>query len=359
MNKQPTAITFEQINTEWFDELSIRLPNYKVGRVNYGNGRSYVRLLDGHLEEPFRLYTSLTTAINTCSPMERGLLEWYVKLGLPEAERQLKMSQHYGTLMHKLIGEYLLLNCFDFDTIESKVSEYISIEEYYQPETKEWANKLQYDLVAFIQFAQDYQVVPLGVEYVLLSSRGFGTLIDLVCEMTIEEKGFFGEVYKSGERKGEPKETKRDKRIKALINFKSGRHAFYRSNGIQVNAEKQLWEENFPDIPLEAAYNWSPKEWIVSPDYNFKDWSGEIEQQEIDSILSLAEIRYATKAINKKYISIAGMAYKHIPVTGCISNKTAEEWCRAKYTSDLGAVIVSGGEDGVMIAEGFTTGLND
>jgi len=253
--------------------------------------------------------------------------------------------------MHKLIGSYLMMNAFDFDTVEEEVQAYLSEQNYYQSETNGWASKLQYDLIAFIKFAQDCDITPLGIEYVLLSKRGFGTLIDLVCEMTIQEKGFWGELYKSGDNKGEPKATTRERKIKALINFKSGRHSFYRSNGIQVNAEKQLWEENFPDIPLEAAYNWSPKEWLYTPEYNLKDWAGEIEQGEIDAVLSLAEIRYATKALNKKYISIGGMAYKHIPVIGCVKTKTAEEWCRGKYTGDLAAVIASGDEDGNIIIQ--------
>jgi hypothetical protein len=54
----------ELVNTDFFDRDAIRLPDYKVGRVSYGNGRSYIRIIDGDIERPFRLYTSLTTAIN-------------------------------------------------------------------------------------------------------------------------------------------------------------------------------------------------------------------------------------------------------------------------------------------------------
>ncbi len=325
--------SFEIVPTQWFDELAIRLPNYKVGRVNYGYGRSYVRLLDGELEQPFRLYTSLTTAINQCAPMERPLLEWYCKLGLAEADRQLKLSQHYGTLMHMLIGEYLINNFLDLDDVQNKVDTYLSEKSFYDADTDGWTNKLQYDLVAFIHFAQECNIEPLGIEYVLLSDKGFGTLIDLVCKLDIEEKSFHSEVYKTGPQAGQPKETKKIIRKTAVINFKSGRHAFYRSNGLQIECEKQLWEENFPDVKIDCAMNWSPKEWIISPDYNLKDWSGEITQDEVDAILKLAQIRFGDKAVNKKYISIAGMAISTHPVIENVKQKSSEQYCKEKYTS--------------------------
>lgn len=335
-------MTFETVNTEWFDPLAIRLPNYKVGRVNYGEGRSYIRINeDGTLERPFRLYTSLTTAISSCAPMEASLLEWHCKLGIVESKRYTKMRAHYGTLMHLEIGSYLTLNYYDFDTIQERVSAYLSEKNYWQPETDGWADDLKYDVAAFIAFAQEYEIQPLGVEYVLLSNRGFGTLIDLVCKLKVPVKGFHGEVYKTGDRKGEQKETTVRLQKTAVINFKSGRHQFYRSNGIQIECEKQLWEENFPDVKIDCAMNWAPKDWITAPDWHLKDWTGEIEQGEIDAVLGLAQIRYGSKAINKKYIDIQGQAFSTRPVQGCIKTQTVEEYCVAKYTDLMANVAIA------------------
>jgi hypothetical protein len=326
--------TIERVTTQWFDPKAIRLPNYKVGRINYGSGRSYIRISEeGTLEAPFRLYTSLTTAISQCAPMERPLLEWYCKLGLGEADRYTKMTQHYGTLMHILIGDFLRTFTFDFEEIETKVQEYLSEKNYYEKECSDWANNLRYDVAAFIQFSNDHKIKPLGIEYVLLSERGFGTLIDLVCDMEIEEKGFWGDVYLSGPRKGEPKETTRRVEKRAVINFKSGRHNFYRTNGIQITCEKMLWEENFPELPVELAMNWSPKDWITTPSYNLKDWSGEITTEEVDAILQLAEIRFAQKAINKRYTTIGGQYYSTRGLEECVKILSAEEWANNKYNS--------------------------
>lgn len=326
-------MNFESVNTEWFDEDSLRLPPYKVGRVSYGDyGRSYIRLDDGQLEHPFRLYTSLTTAINQCAPMAPELLKWYCTNGYVESQRLLKDAQHYGTLMHKLIGKWLIERNIDFGTFQDEVDAYCGEHHYYSPEVTEWSRKLKSDIAAFCFFTYERNIVPLGIEYVLLSQKGFGTLIDLVCKMDISEEGYFGEVYKSGDNKGEPKLTKRRKRITAIINFKSGRHQFYRTNGIQVECERQLWEENFPDTPLDAAFNWSPKDWDINPGYNLKDWSGEISQEEIDDVLSLAEIRFGTKAVNKKYVDIFGTQWRDRDF-GCVHISTVEEFCTKKYSN--------------------------
>lgn len=324
----------ELIKTDYFDPEAIRLPDYQVGRISFGQGRAYLRIKDGELENPFRLYTSLTTAINACAPMEKPLLQWYVDNGLAEADRLLKMSQHYGTLFHIILGQFLIIGSVNLDELQDKVEVYLSDNDYWQPECAGWGNDLRYDVLAFTQFCADYKVKPLGIEYVLLSEKyNFGTLIDLVCDMQIPVKGFYGENYKTGPRKGQPKETTQYLPKRGIINFKSGRHAFYRSNGIQLFAEKLLWEENFPDMPLDGCYNWSPKDWTSTPSYNFKDWTGEIELEEVDSIMRLAQLRFGDKAIEKEYLQLSGVAYLGKEPTACLSRIGVEAFCRQKYSS--------------------------
>lgn len=330
---------FEIVESQFFDPGALRLPPYKVGRITYGWGRSYLKIENGEIETPFRLYTSLTTAIRTCSPMERGLLEWICKLGLAESDRYVEQAAMYGTLMHITIGDFHQTGMIDFDDIDRITYDYCTKNNYWERETKGWAERLRYDMAAYIQFTRDYNVKPLALEFVLVSQRGFGTLIDLVCELDVEEKGFFGEIYKSGERKGEPKETKRIRRTTAIINFKSGRHGFYRENGIQVEAEKMLFQENFPDIEIEKAFNWSPKDWRTEPGYNLKDWTGDVNVEEVDNILKLAQIRFGNRAMDKEYIRIEGKFGKisdeeHITdISSVVRKISAEDYARRKYGS--------------------------
>lgn len=310
---------FELINTEWFDADAIRLPNYQVGRVSFGRGRSYIRIQDGQLESPFRLYTSLTTAISTCAPMEKSLLEWHCKLGMAEAERYTRMSADYGTLMHLVFGEFLRNQYYDFAELPMAVNAYVHERSLVYPEIKYWHKNLTKDLAAFAQFCYDYEVKPLGIEYVLLSNKGFGTLIDLVCKMKIREA--------KGSRNFDTRTC--------IINFKSGKHGFYRNNGIQVSCEAQLFHENFPDIQIQHSFNWSPKDWETSPTYNLKDWTGEISDNEIDCIINLAQERYATKAINKQYIEVGGTAYAGRPLDDCITKMSVEDYCKQVYSDYL------------------------
>lgn len=332
MNQQLNTPTFELVNHVWADH-ALRVPTYRVGRINYGRGRSYVKLLEGELERPFRLYTSLTTAIAQSAPMDYGLLQWYMRLGEAEANRILDLTANYGTLMHQVFGEYLISGEYDLTKLEDVVQEFLNREEYYQPETAEWASKLRYDLVAFIRWCQVHQVRPLGVEYVLLSEAGYGTLIDLVCDLQWPVKGNHGEVFASGEKKGLPKETTKFLPRRAIINFKSGRHAFYRNNGLQVMAEKKLWEENFPELPVDLVLNWAPKEWIIEPDYFVKDWQGEITDQELNAVLTLATIRFAERAQEKRYVSVNGYAFRDKDVMDLVRIITAEEFAIEKFTT--------------------------
>lgn len=344
---QATSPTFEAVQTQWFNPDALRLPDYRVGRVNYGNGRSYIRInQDGSLETPFRLYTSLTTAIQSCSPMDYGLLQWYCNNGMEEAGRKLILSQHYGTLMHMLIGEFLTTFTFDFETLQDRVDMYLSEHSYYDKECTEWPMRLRYDIAAFIHFAEQQQIKPLGIEFVLLSNRGYGTLIDLVCNMTIEVPGLdHNNPYKTGPRAGQPRECKMPQQIRAIINLKSGKHGFYRNNGLQCEAERQLWNENFPDIPVERSFNWAPKEWSASPDYALKEWTGEIDPNEVDAVLRIADIRYAAKALAKQYTTIGGTYTPGKHLDELITRKSAEAWCQEKYSSFLSA---KPGEDGLM-----------
>jgi hypothetical protein len=239
----------------------------------------------------------------------------------------------YGTLMHLEIGKFLKEGVYDFDSTDQAVEDYTSENSYWDTDCKEWATKLKYDMAAFIQFFIDYEVVPLGIEYVLLSDKGFGTLIDLVCKITVSEKGYWGEVYKSGDRKGQPKETSERVTKTAIINFKSGRKGFYRSNGIQIECERQLWEENFPDLPIDMAMNWAPNDWTVNPGYHIKDWTGDICQNEIDAVLMLSNVRYASQAESKSYLNISGVVSTADSLYAALKRETIEEYCNRRFSS--------------------------
>lgn len=300
-------MNLEEISTVYFDEDAIRLPSYKLGRVAFEGGRLYYRY--GYNEpEGVELFNSLTTVIYQCTPMPFSLLEWYCKLGLTEAKRYSNMKAMYGTLMHKEIGKFCEQQEYDFDLCKSVVEDYLSENDFWQPECKTWEYELKEDMMAWCDFAYQTNLKCIAIEMVLASSKGFATAIDVVCDMDFQEKGYWVEVYKSGDKKGEPKLTVQPVRKRALINMKSGRHGFYENNGLQVFAEKQLFEENFPDIKIDACLNWHPSNWqkADSDKYKIKDWTNLVEEKEIDCMFELAEVKFRDKMQSKERIQIWG-----------------------------------------------------
>lgn len=327
-------MTVETVPTEWFDESAIKLPNYRVGRVNFGKGRSYIKInQDGSLAQPFRLYTSLTTSIAQSMPTPPQLEDWKFQHGKIESNRLMNVAAMYGTLMHAEIGRFIKDKCYDLDSVQDVIDNYLSEQNFWDKDCEQWVNKLQEDILAFVQFYNDYEVQPLGFEYVLLSDeRGFGTPIDLVCYITVKEDGLdYNDCYKSGPRKGEPREVKVKTKKLAVINFKSGRKGFYETHGIQMECERLLWNENFPDSPIDIAMNWAPADWKTTPSYKTKEWQGTTSDEEIEAILKLAEIRYQAKAEKKQYIKLGGVISTSDSVASAVQFEGVEEFCNRKF----------------------------
>lgn len=276
----------ELVETDWYDALALRLPSYKVGRVTFNKGRSYFKINeDGTLAMPFRLYTSLTTTIGQSLPDSTFLLDWKLSLGKEESERVARARAHYGTMMHEEIGKFLKNGgTWDLEKADEVVNAYCVANQIVDQEAKSWARELQKDMMCWGFFYKERNVRPLGLEYVLLSEKGYGTPIDLVCEID----------FVSGRRL-------------AIINFKSGKKGFYESHELQMEFERQLWNENFPDMAVEVACNWAPTDWIKKPSYKLKEWSGAVAEQ-LPHIVALSEIRYARVAEQKKYKAFKGDA---------------------------------------------------
>lgn len=259
-----------------------------------------------------RFYISLTTLTSATLPTAPNLIKWIADTGYKESRDYMKERAEYGTLMHHGIGEFVIKKTWDFDKTGEFIEKCLTdgVIAYTKPE---WEDDLKNDIAAFAQFVYDYKVIPMAIEIVLVSEDGYGTLIDLVCKMTVQVDGLSDtEVYQSGKNKGKPKPVKVDKQITALINFKSGRHGFYDEHEIQLEFEKRLFQENYPDIKIDAIYNWSPKEWRKSPTYNLKDQSDSLNAMKAEALLNIARIELM-KRIPKMIISDGQVKYGNEP----------------------------------------------
>ncbi len=309
------------MNTELVETIYSLLPRKQVVyRATHNNNRIYYTV--DATGEP-TLYLSLTTMIKATCPTSDHLIKWVAETGWEASRKYTQERADYGSLMHILFGKYIVDRFYDFSKTEEICK---SFPQYKYQDT--WLEELNKDVAAFMQFIFDYNIKPLAVELVLVSEHGYGTLIDLVCEMDIEVDALdYDNPYKSGARKGEPREVKKKERITALINFKSGRKGFYETHEIQLEFEKRLFEENFPNIKVGGIFNWSPSEWRTSPSYKLKDQSESLEREKADAILVIAKLELMKRM--PSYTTISGnVSYGNVPMITC---KTLVDEIRAAH----------------------------
>lgn len=263
--KEIETLEPEYLNPQF--KSSIVLP--RIYRFNQSGLRYYFAEQDGEI----KFYPSVTTIIEKTTEMSPGLKRLLAEMGTSDYYAFMRERAHYGTLLHLMIADYLRNGKnFDTDSIPSRLADYV-IENNIRFNTDRWGYELNKDLRALVQFVNDYDVEPLAIELIGYYDDGahrFAGAIDLLCYMTIEEKGFFGEFYKSGKRKGEPKETKESRRVLAIVDFKSGKSDFHVEHEIQLNMYKLMCVHSLGISP-EKVYNVSPKDWESQPTYSIKD----------------------------------------------------------------------------------------
>lgn len=287
------------------------VPPHTLYRLDgHNQGRVYFRF-DDDLEKPI-FYTSVTTLLDAQMPENKGLTFWKAGKGIEEAEAFTHMRAEYGTFMHIELQNYLIDKGAELDAVEARAHQAVIKAELSPHLIPKWQEDVKKDLLAFAQWVKDFKVEPLLIESVLCDDRmGVAGAVDLLAWVTIPTKGFWGEVYKSGAKKGEPKETKEDKRFLVVIDFKSGRKAFYDSHIAQLHLYKKMVYENFGrdlhefDVAYDdiRVFNWSPKDWRSEPTYNFTDQQSQFFEEKIG-------LWVQGNAIDRKYNSIENRSVK-------------------------------------------------
>ena len=282
------GMTAQQIQAEFFNEDALKEQPETVYRLDSSGHRYYYTFdEDG---EP-RFFVSVTTLIKQTLPTSPSLVKWIADMGYEESQRYAMERAHYGTFMHSQIAELLIARSYNLDTIRDRLKLFIESEQL-PSDFMGYADDIKKDILAFAQFMNDTDLKPLAIELVLTNPEdGYAGAIDLAAELTIEEKGFFGEVYKTGANAGKPKETKRQRRIRAIIDFKSGRKGFFPEYEIQLHAYMKMWNMHFGAHPIEKVFNWSPKEWRgKTPTYNIKDQTDSKNAKKLPFLVELARI---------------------------------------------------------------------
>ncbi len=212
-------------------------------RLDTRHGRYYAKLVDGVI----KYHGSVTTIIDKYLPEGEGLKRWRADLGNDESACILWESAHYGTFVHILFGDLLLGGDVDlsFVGLTLRIRDYLDQESIDVKEINidTWRKKSKQDVIGFIRWAKDYCVEPIGVELTLKSKKGYAGSIDLVAK---------GRWDKKSKRKS-----------LAIIDFKSGRSAFYESHEIQLEAYRIMWNENYPKKRVKRIFNYGCKDFRI------------------------------------------------------------------------------------------------
>lgn len=279
-------ITSEKMSAMFFDVTKLKNLPEPLYRLDSAGHRYYYRF---NTEGEPQFFTSVTTMIKNTLPTSPHLIKWIADLGAEESAEYAQERADYGTFLHVQCGELLINGTYDLDSLQKKLDEFCAKEKVQAK--KGWVDSLKKDVLAFAQFMIDTNFKPLAIEICLYHpTNGYAGAIDIVGEMDIEEKGFFGEKYLSGANKGQDKESKRTTRIRAIVDIKSGRKGFYESSEIQLHSYWEMWSIWFPEIGLSRVYNWSPKDWRGTPNYNLKDQTDSKNANKLPNLVALAKI---------------------------------------------------------------------
>lgn len=269
-------LTISEILPLFFNADAILESPTKLYRIDDGGNRFYYTF-DWENWKP-EYYISITALLNKTMPTPGHLLRWYAEHGWDKATAITNEKAEYGTMMHRELSQLLIFNQCDLDSLNERVKQFM-YERGLDYSVADWTIELKKDILAFAKFIEDYDVKPLCIEGHMVSrDTGIAMVLDLVCEMNAQ-------CYT------DKTELAKRKRIRAVIDYKSGKSGnFYESHEIQLEAGKQIWEENFPGYPVDAVYNWAPKDWKKEPTYTLTNQTGRPSAQKLPLLLELAKI---------------------------------------------------------------------
>lgn len=295
-----------QLLPDYWDENIIKFttPEY-FRRYDYDGIRFYFKANSNQIGGyDIRWYRGVTSVIGNATTQAEldSLMKWAAEMG-EDFDRLRHLPANFGTMMHEFAGLYLMALRGDRENLEiyhnldntnSYIDGIISREGWEVPDAikEKWYKRAKHNMLCIKRFCDDYNVVPIAIELPVTNDEmGLAGTVDAIVKMTIEEKGFWGEVYKSGENKGQPKETKREREIYAIVDFKFPfGDGIYHKYAVQLELYKLMVEQAY-DIKIEKIYNLRPMNTSKSYNYGLVDQTNKVDMREIDALMMLAEIR--------------------------------------------------------------------
>jgi hypothetical protein len=261
----------------WCDYADERLtPKYLVYRFDDKKGNRFYYF---KYNEEWIIAAGVTTVFGLVSTERERINQW--KNNNPNWQHLLDISSEYGTMSHIQKGGIMFGKGVDLEVLEKMTKLSVDNGGGFNTPAK--------DMLAFMKFQEDYSLIPLLIEALLvwqdpISGEWLAMTIDLLAKMVVTVKTKTQEedgVYQRGDKKGEVKmkdvttEEKVDKIL--LVDFKSNffekdKKSFFEVHKEQLMAGKLAVEQNF-DIKVDDIYNFSENSWRTEPSYTFYKWN--------------------------------------------------------------------------------------
>lgn len=274
------GITAEEMKALYFNATALKEAPYKLYQLN-SRGKRYYYSLDG--EGKVTMYPSVTTILHDIMPENKILTSWKVGMGKEASEAYTMDRANYGTFIHGQLAGLMLNRTYNLDNVYEEISKYaernclpVSFADSHEEEAKA-------DIISFAKWMRDYDVRPYAIEIAIYSpTLKIAGMIDCVCSMRkypIDDK----------------KEANNPERINAIVDFKSGKKGFHDEYKIQLELYRQMWNENFPDTPIEQIFNIAPKDWLGTvkkqPSYSFEEQTNDPILAQIPHLLAIFSLR--------------------------------------------------------------------
>ncbi len=256
-------------------------PPHLIYRVDGGARRWYFAVNDDGKLVAFGEHdwlVSVTTLLSATMPTSPFLIQWMKDTPNPDEVRDERAA--YGTWLHVQIDRLLKEGNYFFSDMDVSIEGALYDADLPHKYAATWRKDGQQDLLAFESFRREFKIKPLAIEVCLGSDNGWGGAIDLVCEMTVG----------TGKNCRVLQRDKGGERILGIIDYKSGRKGFWESHEIQLHLYLDMWNENFPDMPINRSFNWSPLGWRTKPNFAFEEQTNKPSRSKIPLLKQMFEI---------------------------------------------------------------------
>lgn len=301
--------TTEQMQALFFDSKALREPGYKLHQLNV-RGKRYYYLLNEDGTPSF--FPSVTTMIRNVMPENKHLTEWKLSLGKEAADAYTNERASYGTFIHGQLAELMINRRYDLDSLREKMSKYVEREKLPFGFVEAHEDEAKADIKAFAKWMKDYDVRPIAVEVALYSDKmGIAGMLDCVANLRrYSREDEFKAIDKAAgdEKKLAKIKEKFSERVNAVIDFKSGKKGFYDEYAIQLELYRRMWNEWFPELPIDLIFNIAPKDWTKTVNkkvsYTFEEQTVNPILRKVDALLALFHL---DDEDTRKIVTISGV----------------------------------------------------